>query len=485
MTTQKNAAPDTPKVSKAPDGQPFIVAMLGAYDLPSLGYTTAEYFCTGTANSYTLSGPQTPDGYWQASPDQGRPYTTRIVTALPDANKFNGTIVVEWLNVTGGMDTPVDWWTMHRELIRGGYAWIGVSAQSVGIEGGAAAIPNAAVPPPLKQLDPARYDGLNHPGDAFSYDIFSQIGHFLHGLDAEEVLGALAPKRIIAVGESQSAVFLTTYVNAVAPLGKAYDGYLIHSRFGCSARMDGAPLLGATDNMPQNVLLRTDLTVPVIVVCTETDVLGARLPGTRDARQPDTEFLRSWEITGTAHADNYLANVASIDSGAATIEALASGLTPTANFAGMELAEPMNFCPAQHYVVQAALRHLDTWIAKGTAPATAVPIELASDPTEAALDAFGNAKGGIRTPWLDVPTAQLRGTGTVSASPAASLVGVGRPFSAAKLNQLYPGGQAEYLAKFSVALSSSIDAGFLLADDRDEILALAATAYAQAPSSHS
>jgi len=44
-------------------------------------------------------------------------------------------VIVEWLNVSGGVDAAPDWIQGHVELIRDGFAWIGVSAQFVGVEG--------------------------------------------------------------------------------------------------------------------------------------------------------------------------------------------------------------------------------------------------------------------------------------------------------------------------------------------------------------
>ena len=54
---------------------------------------------------------------------------------------------------------------------------------------------------PLTQLDAGRYGKLSHPGDAFSFDIFSQAGRSIRRKDAK-VLGPLVAKRVIAIGES-------------------------------------------------------------------------------------------------------------------------------------------------------------------------------------------------------------------------------------------------------------------------------------------
>ena len=89
------------------------------------------------------------------------------------------------------------------------------------------------------------------------------------------------------------------------------------------------------------------------------------------------------------------------------------------------------------------------------------------------LDANGLAEGGVRTPWVDVPTSRLSGIGN-SGGPVGFLAGVNEPFDAATLDRLYPGGKADYLKKFEAALASSIKAGFILAADKQEILNVAA-----------
>ncbi len=48
---------------------------------------------------------------------------------------FNGTVVVEWLNVSAGSDTDPGLGYAAAELDREGYAYVGVSAQQAGING--------------------------------------------------------------------------------------------------------------------------------------------------------------------------------------------------------------------------------------------------------------------------------------------------------------------------------------------------------------
>src|SRR4029434_2952511 len=100
------------------------------------------------------------------------PFTTRIVVHRPErADTTNGAVVVEWLNVTGGLDIPAVWMATHRHLVRAGFTWVGVSVQETGIQGGGGAMAGLS----LRETAPERYATLAHPGDAYAFDLFSTV----------------------------------------------------------------------------------------------------------------------------------------------------------------------------------------------------------------------------------------------------------------------------------------------------------------------
>jgi hypothetical protein len=444
---------------------------LGAFDVSSLGYVAEEHFMSGTASSFTATSPLCGDGRWEVAPTGFADYTTRIVILRPvDATKFNGTVLVEWLNVSGGIDAPAVWFMAHREMVRGGYAYVAVSAQRVGVEGG----PNrGGADMSLKTQDPTRYAALHHPGDAFAYDVFTHAGRMVRDL-----LGPLSPKYIVALGESQSAMYLTTYVNAIDPLAGVYDGFLVHSRFASAAPLDGSSIFDeSSPSLPPAVRFRTDLRVPLITVITETDLLGGPRLGYHQARQPDDDRLRVWEIPGTAHADNYTINVAFIDTGSATLDDLLAAYQPTDLLMGQQLPHCINFAPQHHYVLQAALSRLNDWVTTGAPAPHASSIELTNSvPRAPILDSNGLAEGGIRTPWVDVPLARTSGIGS-SEGAMSDLFGSGELFDAATLQGLYPGGLDDYLERFTVALDAAIGSGFILGADHAEIIDIASATY--------
>jgi Alpha/beta hydrolase domain len=461
---------------------------MAGFDLGQLGYTLEEFFIDGTAACYEPAGPAGADGYWEVTPSGQAAFATRLVVCRPaDPAAFTGTVILEWLNVSAGFDAPAHWMLTHRHVLRSGWAWVGVSAQRVGVEGGGdifAAEREQSEPEPragmmalpaLKESDPARYGSLRHPGDAFCFDIFAQAARAVR---AGAVLGPLRATCVLAAGVSQSAIHLVSYVNAVAPTlppEAACDGYLIGCRTGRAAPLSGWGGQIRAEG-PDGVRVRTDV-APVLTVQTETDVTGV-LAGVT-ARQPASTRFRWWEIAGASHADTYLLGGASfMDSGDLPPAEFARLLAPTAEPLGMRLPAPVNSGPQHHYVAQAAIAHLDRWARGGDPPPRSPLLEV--DPDDHMLlvtDDAGIARGGIRTGWVDVPVAALSGIAPDGVPGLAILLGATREFGSAELARRYPGGRDEYAAAFAAATERAVTDGFLLADDAAEIIALAVAAY--------
>ncbi|MEQ8952643.1 MAG: alpha/beta hydrolase domain-containing protein, partial [Gammaproteobacteria bacterium] len=156
-----------------------------AIPLTEAGYVEEEFFMEGTANRYTTEGFATAEVI-----DSGHPYRTRIIVRRPGPNRFNGVVVVEWINVTGGADKDIDWWQSGHHFLREGYAYVAVSAQQMGID-------------TMQEWSPQRYQNLDTThggmvtGDALSYDIFSAVGKAIRrsavatGGDSADILPGL------------------------------------------------------------------------------------------------------------------------------------------------------------------------------------------------------------------------------------------------------------------------------------------------------
>ncbi|MFE9835421.1 alpha/beta hydrolase domain-containing protein [Streptomyces sp. NPDC005551] len=449
-------------------GFPFLAA---AEDLGSYGYTESEYFTSGTATSYTKSGTWGSDGRWSVREAGRAAYKSRLLVRRPvDAAKFNGTVVVEWLNVSGQIELSPDYWFAREELLRKGYAWVGVSAQAVGVNGGSGAIHG------LKGWDPDRYGTLVHPGDAFAYDIFSQAGQALRTPDGPDPLGGLKIRTLLADGESQSAGFMTTYANAVQPVAGVYDGLMVHSNSAIAAPISGDR--GDILQMPYPSRIRTDLAVPTFVVLTETDV-----PGASAARQPDTDRVVHWEVAGTAHGDQW-----AYDVGQPTVIRSAGSAAPSPGCAAG--SAPFNDGPG-HYAMNAALRGLADWARGGPRPASGAQLN-----TDLRDPATGLAVGGVRLPDVTVPTRTLTGMRDTSGSGLfCGLYGARDPWNGDAdpwdrhdggdpsdpsfppraepvLSRLYPTHEG-YVSRVRAVAQTSVRAGHLLPEDATAIVSAA------------
>jgi hypothetical protein len=453
-TTPRPAGPAADLSTEITGGTgPFI----GEAVSPSLrkdGYVQHEYFASGTATSYKAKGALTRDGRWTFAPDTKAAYRTRVLVRRPaKPADFSGTVVVEWDNVSGGIDADPDWSSLSTEIIRRGDAWVGVTAQIIGVEGGPVLVsaPGAQglAGKGLKKLDAARYRSLHHPGDGYSFDIYTQVARALRADGA--VLGGTDPKTILAAGESQSAFALTTYYNGVQPLTHAFDGFLVHSRGSGSLPLVGpgkfADIAGGIGSA--SAIFRTDVEAPVLDVQSEADVTG--ILNSISVRQPDNDRFRLWEVAGTAHADVHL-------------------LGPIAKL--LDCGAPINNAP-MYLVVNAALHRLNDWVTAGTAPPEAPRLEVTTGSQPAARrDADGIALGGIRTPPVDVPVDVLSGIPGPNPDLLCILLGSTKPLPAARLAALYPS-RAVYQQRYDADADKVIKAGFVLAADRDALLGFA------------
>src|SRR5689334_14574897 len=157
----------TPLAPNRIQGFPYTAS---AINLRSHGYTEKEYFVSGTARAYSPVGTLGTDGRWAVTQASTAPYKTRILVRRPqNMRRFNGNVVVEWMNATTGRDLDVGWTFGYRGMLREGDIYVGVTAQGLPITSATG----------LKAWDPQRYGSLSIPDDAYSYDIFSQVGKAL------------------------------------------------------------------------------------------------------------------------------------------------------------------------------------------------------------------------------------------------------------------------------------------------------------------
>jgi len=424
----------------SPTSYPFGAAdhTLMPQDLRSMGYVEEEFLISGTANVYDWPnlGPATVRV-------AHAPYTTRVLVRRPkNRSKFSGTVAVEMLNPSNRFDLNIGWALSHSEFVRNGDAWVGITAKPIAVAA-------------LKKFDPERYKDLswanpvplddprncaNVPNDSerttengLVWDINSQTAAWLKSRDKTNPLlygvAANAPhpvQHLYAWGFSQIGGFLVTYANAIHPLdvqanGKPlFDGYLI-----------GTPVLGTPINQCAGPISAEDplrkvhnTGVPVIRVMTTSDYLLAIA-----ARQPDSdtdsEKFRNYEVAGAAHA---------------TPDELYFSAAPSDIVKASRQVPPMN-CkegPRSRFpssvAFDAAWRALDEWVRKGIPAPHADPIRV--EDGKPVLDEFGNVTGGVRSPFVDVPTATWFGSST--GTSFCFIAGHEVPFDSARLKHLYP-----------------------------------------------
>jgi hypothetical protein len=393
------------------------------FDLAPFGYTQSEYFVSGNAASSTGAIPAA--------------YKTRIMVSRPvDPARFNGTVLLDCVNVTAQFENAVDTVEASQSLLREGFAIVWVSAQSAGL---------CCTPLTPQVWDPVRYGSLHHPGDDYAADMFSQIAKAMRTRLGVDPLGGLQTQRVLAAGQSQSASKLYSYVNTVQNTTGLIDGFLIH---GGGQKTFSVPL-----------------SVPVLNLLSDREAKN-------DQPTADPNY-RLWEVAGTAHSDFWIGYQSEAGQGPRTLadrppasKADMDAILQTAGNYGEQVHPLDAVCIAagatmpMHYATSTAMHDLSEWVRTGTAPANGPRFEFNADGT-LAVDQYQNTLGGIRLPPIDVRVA------TYVTNPC-QLGGITVPFTEAQLRLLYPT-FADYFSKMQAATAASLAGGWLLPEDAADL----------------
>ncbi len=412
-------------------------------DLEGYGYIEQEFKYSGNAYRYDRTGDIDVTGTKILTDgpnlDGKFPYKTRMIVRRPaDPADFNGTVVVEWLNVTAGFDLEANWFGDPEYLLDNGYAYVGISAQRTGINY-------------LKNVfDPVRYgdldvpDGLPNPqsdSDGLSFDVYAAgIKALLDGGAGVDPLGPLAkPDTVLASGQSQSGSRLSAYYNKVQPIHDVIDAFLI---------------------TVSSSALRDDGTAPVIRVLSETE---NRIPRT----EPDTSNYRQWEVAGSSHFPRM---------------AFDNLQPPIERDLGLTLAATCEQYPLSRvqwpFVANAAVAHLVEWANGGAAPPIAPRGEYQSAPVEPSnqleRNDLGIAQGGIRLPEVTVPARLNTGINAAASSDLFSLLcglfGSTEDLTRSILLDLYDD-WGDYVDQVSAEAQAVADQGFILNQDVPRLIA--------------
>jgi hypothetical protein len=419
-------------------------------DLSEVGYVEEEYLVSGKANVYTWPAPgpavvRTPDA----------PYTTRILVRRPaKASRFSGNVVVEMLNPSNRFDLNIGWAMAHRQMVRNGDAWVGITDKPIDVVA-------------LKKFDPQRYASLSFANplalddprncqnpvtsvdppqfrsrateDGLAWDIYSQVGALVRSRDRANPLAYHgggrhwhrgAVEHVYGFGYSQTGGDLYDYINAIHPLDVARNGHPIFDAY--IVAVAGGNFVGIVPinqcEPPPTVgdprLQFSNVGVPIIHVMSQSDYLFGI-----DARRPDSDApadrFRHYEMAGAAHATpdelNFAAAPADIVKAGVPVPPMNCNEGPRSRF------------PSRIFF-DAILRNLDRWVRYGISPPHADPIAVENG--AGVLDEFGNVVGGLRSPYVDVPTSTWFGNST--GASFCIIAGHEVPFDEARLQQLYP-----------------------------------------------
>jgi alpha/beta hydrolase family protein len=417
-------------------------------DLAAHGYVEEEYLVTGKANVYDWSADnkavvRTPDA----------PYTTRLIIRRPiKRTRMSGTVVVEPLNPSNLFDLNIGWALSGDQFMRNGDVWVGFTSKPVAVQA-------------LKTFDPQRYGSLSWANplplddprnctdiqtivdppavrsrateDGLVWDIFSQVGAWVKSTAASNPLAygrgarrASDVDREYGFGYSQTGSMMITYMNAIQPRvvandGKSiFDGYFVGVAGG--AFIGAAPLNQCTPVPPLGDPRRSlrNAGVPVIQMMSQSDYLiGLASRGPDSDTPPD--LYRHYEMAGAAHAtpDELLYSARPED-----IVAAGRDVPPMSCNEG-----PRSRFPSSIFV-DAALQNIDLWSRDGLPAPPGRDILVNNG--QPVLDEFGNVLGGLRSPYLDVPTSTWHASAT--GASFCSIAGYEIPFDQATLDELYP-----------------------------------------------
>lgn len=442
-------------------------------DLPALGYVEEEFFVSGGANVYDWA----PDGALSVRTPNA-PYTTRILLRRPaDPQRFSGNVIIEIANGARRFDFNFAWGVSHEHFIENGDAFVVLTLQEANIEG-------------LKAFDAVRYGSVSMANptpnetcvsgrgggppttatyeEGLRWDILSQVAALLKAPPAG---GPMAGFNVQRAYMTAYDAIQATYMAAIHPHtrlasgGPVYDGY-VQNRNPLAGRVRRCGPATAADDPRQT--LRLD--VPLIRIVPETDVIPLSRFRREDSDAPNDRY-RLYEVAGGSHADGWFYP---FQPSVADLKKIGSNYPYVASWPFHNQCEPemlLMKTPINTYVMDAAFANLTRWIVDGIAPPRAARIEIENLGTPEARvvrDEVGNAVGGARTPYLDVPIATYH-TSSVGATFCPE-VGHLEPLTWARLNSLH-GTPENYVAKVAQSVDRLVQERRLTESDGRKIKA--------------
>jgi hypothetical protein len=414
-----------PAGNGVPSSSASVAGAPGAVDLAAQGYVEEEFIVSGTANVYRYGA----DGAVEVD-REGVPYATRILMRRPQSpRRFSGNVHVETSHPQYGFN--VVWSQTFDYLLANGDAYVSITTRRT--NNGSSAIEG------LEAFDPVRYAPLDFTEDGLNWDIIGQVGRLLKTETPDNPLRDFDVERLYASGWSGGGALLLLYISdgfhdrARMPDGAPiFDGYLVGEPSAYPRINSTAAELPESDER-QQVQPRD---VPAISLHTHPQEEYRRRP---DGNGPNDRY-RVYEVAGGAHGDiRALGGISDLD---CTYE--------VSRF-------PM------HHLFKSTLERLDAWAAHDETPPRSKRLTLDGDGS-VTLDQHGNPRGGVRTTYIEVPTARYvaeAGSGLV----CGRLLGGGQePFPPEKLASLYKS-HDDYVRKVTRLVQRFEREGWLLPAD--------------------
>ncbi len=451
------------------------------------GYVEEEYFISGKGNiyEYTATGIRVVDPCPPAATlgCKDVPWVTRMIVKRPrNPHQFSGTVVIEPLNATGGFDIAGVWDRSRHYFVRNGDIFVGWTAKSVTVN-------------MLKTWDPTRYADLswpyapfagqtnNSPLDGITFDAASQIGALFRTNGPNSPVHAYKVKHVFETGFSQDGGYTFAQALVFHDLarmpdgGPIYDGYVPGGTTGPSNINFGLTTNGAYTTATGKLPQMGPRSAPVIHVNTESEVLLVSRLG---YRRPDSDAAndryRLWEVAGASHISNDLRDaVIALQLNDAETHRIDPSMLEPIGCTHMEFTDgPVTGLPGFvdpndypfAYVENAAFHWLTRWVETGKAPPHAGFIT--TDALGVVRDVNGNALGGVRTPFVDVPITTFTPFDTVAFKTTFSafcgIYGYNALFPEAKLQTLYRN-HGDYVMRFVFGTAGVVEHGFWLLPD--------------------
>ncbi len=395
--------------------------------LQPYGYIEEEYFVSGSVD--------------------GKPYTTVLLVRKPkDANKFSGVVAVETLHAQGAI--PL--WGFRDILMPAGHGWAMVVSQ------------RSALETFNKKINPVRYGSLQIPDagagaptnpmlpnaqDAMSQQIMSQIGALLKSNAANGPFAGLTVKYLIMGGSSQTGMTTLRYIQQSHAGARLADGKPIYDGYLPSEAFPVGPISGG-DAAVIHIVGEGDFTL--------FHALSHAAPFTiREDSDAANDRFREYEFPAGSHVPTR---------GVSDPKQIFATLNNVVN-PGEQLSQ---FPTAPFY--GAALVNLIDWVTRGIAPPKAAPIQQENG--EIARDEFGNAKGGVRTPYVDLPTVRYTASAptTDDSNLVRRMIGLQQPLTPTVLHQQYKS-RDDYLKRFDQEMDRLVAQRWLSRQDGDKLKA--------------